>query len=154
MTKLPTKTQSAEAGSTYPTHRARDGPLTNGTARSTAPTSQASSPRANATTNPEGVGDEPATSRGACSASHGSPRSTSAAPRAPRALTGTQRPACAETVGSTPAVSTDLKTTCKTNATAPTKTRRPPILDSRVPVTVPTSQTLSCLARTARPCPG
>src|SRR5215203_5779439 len=113
MTKLPTKTQSAEAGSTYPTHRARDGPLTNGTARSTAPTSQASSPRANATTNPEGVGDEPATSRGACSASHGS-----------------------------------------TSATAPTKTRRPPNLDSRVPVTVPTSQTLSCLARTARPCPG
>src|SRR5215203_3618716 len=68
----PTKTQRAEAGSTYPTHRARDGSLTNGTARSTAPTSQASSPRANATTNPEGVGDEPATSRGACSASHGS----------------------------------------------------------------------------------
>src|SRR5215203_6805828 len=84
----------------------------------------------------------------------GSPRSTSAAPRAPRTLSGTQRPACAETAGSTPAVSTDLKTTCKTNATAPTKTRRPPNLDSRVPVTVPTSQTLSCLARTARPCPG
>jgi quercetin dioxygenase-like cupin family protein len=41
MTKFPTKTQSAEAGSTYPTHRACAGPLTNGTARSTAPTSQA-----------------------------------------------------------------------------------------------------------------
>src|SRR5918997_3574036 len=66
----------------------------------------------------------------------GSPRSTSAAPRAPSALTGTQRPACAETAGSTPAVSTDLKITCKTNAPAPMKTRRPPILESRVPVTV------------------
>src|SRR5918995_2594765 len=61
---------------------------------------------------------------------------------APRALSGTQSPACAETAGSTPALSTDLKTTCKTNAAAPTKTRRPPILKSRVPVTVPTSQTL------------
>src|ERR671921_1741310 len=59
MTKLPTKTQSAETGSKYPTHRARACLLTNGTARSTAPKSQASSPRAKATTNPKGVGDEP-----------------------------------------------------------------------------------------------
>src|SRR5918994_714160 len=65
----------------------------------------------------------------------GSPRSTSAAPRAPRALTGTHMPVSADTAGSTPAVSTLLQTTCKTNPTAPTKTERPPIPESRLPVT-------------------
>jgi hypothetical protein len=72
MTRVPTTTHRAEAGTTYPTQRGRTRPLTNGTARSTAPKSQASSPKAKATTNPKGVGDEPATSRGAWSASHGS----------------------------------------------------------------------------------
>jgi len=69
----------------------------------------------------------------------GKPARTSMPPAAPMTLTGTQSCSCAETAGSTPAVSTDRQTMCRMDAMAPT-TSSPPLPGTCAPTIVGASR--------------